>query len=184
MWRVLSSLIHSTNTPTHTRTKTRHEEGTPASSCHDNPSLGLSHPSFPRSPRSRDPLPPIPRGCLFPPAVSLPPRLASKAFFGFLGASLVAKRQQSVPLLLTRILHSSVAGEEAMHTEWVRSPYPRKSPFACPMPACYSSHSPGSSSWGQKSGSGGRGTERARKGFKVTEQTRKRDLVQLGWGLA
>lgn len=81
-------------------------KGPPASGCHDNPSLSLSHPSFSRSPKSRDPLPHTPRGCLFPPAVSLPPRLASKAFFGFLGASLVAKRQRSVPLLLARILCS------------------------------------------------------------------------------
>lgn len=81
-------------------------KGPPASGCHDNPSLSLSHPSFSRSPKYRDPLPHTPRGCLFPPAVSLPPCLASKAFFGFLGASLVAKRQRSVPLLLARILCS------------------------------------------------------------------------------
>lgn len=62
-----------------------------------------SHPNQPsplfllRSPKSRDPRPPQRSFLLL---LLSHPCSASKAFFGFLGASPVAKRQQSVPFLL------------------------------------------------------------------------------------
>lgn len=86
-------------------------------------SVSCPDPSFLRSPKSSD-SPPPGAACFFL-LLLCHPYLASEAFLGFLGASPVAKRQQSVPLLFARMLHGLVAGEEAARTKQMRSPHPR-----------------------------------------------------------
>lgn len=107
----------------------------PTSGCHDNPKVSpqSASPILPEVPQIQGHLPPPGAACCFLLLISHPCS-ASKAFSGFLGASPVAKRQRSVPLLLARILHNLVAGEEAMGTKQTRSPCPRLNPFACPLP--------------------------------------------------